>query len=771
MEVDSEPTDLSLPKKRRAEDDSVLIPKKIIARSLSLALPAVPSPQPKPSPQPSDHQINNLLPAHQQKPLSKSVFLESLLSSPKKCHQTPVVHSSANNVQPLNLGAQVNRNVRSPTVSCSEDKKPFARSSEESQEQPKAKCQKVEDITLKNLLSRKPKLSLKPPRHTVSSEVKPTIKKQELDQFSEATRKEKSRLLELLTSEPASVTTTSLPHDLDPLAQLKTVLSDPNITVPDPLLVPRDRLQELVASPGREIPRLLTVRPELRLPDILAYPSLLQDPDLLVVSLQHLQKILQKTGNSFNEAEAMANSTLGAFLEWQWYQHQQMAAASEIMDSQRKHQERKSAELLANDMDAATTAALNQMLWLSHLEAAAALASRDNNSDFLSMLNAMLPKTLSPPASRQHSFGPGFVSPSPPGVPRSADYKNQLEFQQTLALWQKVMSQPNSPGALSPGNRHLKTNPAANNHVKNLTNNKLSNGEKMNSSSARTSPISPNVHQHRPAGNNGACARSGEFLQVPQPFPYNHHRQQHQPPPAGQNHTPKPPKSEFPPINASTKSAVTCKSLLNLLSNQRRHHGHKLQQEPAEPPHGTLLSALGKPPANAQGNPASSPIPRLLPIPQGGGTPMDLSGSYDAMHSSPVSKLKVKKYLVDPNNKPRLLKAELAPALVSPTGAVRMEDLPLQTAALWHPLFGRAYSSPVASLVLTDSSQLTSDSQHLGIYRSPVASLVLTDSSQLTSDSQHLAIYERSLDSREIAKSELNALRSDSTTRFLNAIL
>nr|CAD7409671.1 unnamed protein product [Timema poppensis] len=44
----------------------------------------------------------------------------------------------------------------------------------------------------------------------------------------------------------------------------------------------------------------------------------------------------------------------------------------------------------------------------------------------------------------------------------------------------------------------------------------------------------------------------------------------------------------------------------------------------------------------------------------------------------------------------------------------------------------------MASLVLTDSSQLTSDSQHLGIYSSPVDSLGLTDSSQLTSDSQHL---------------------------------
>nr|CAD7413429.1 unnamed protein product [Timema poppensis] len=50
------------------------------------------------------------------------------------------------------------------------------------------------------------------------------------------------------------------------------------------------------------------------------------------------------------------------------------------------------------------------------------------------------------------------------------------------------------------------------------------------------------------------------------------------------------------------------------------------------------------------------------------------------------------------------------------------------------------YSSPVASLVLTDCSQLTSDSKHLGTYSSPVASLVLTDSSRLTSDSQYLGV-------------------------------
>nr|CAD7265567.1 unnamed protein product [Timema shepardi] len=52
-------------------------------------------------------------------------------------------------------------------------------------------------------------------------------------------------------------------------------------------------------------------------------------------------------------------------------------------------------------------------------------------------------------------------------------------------------------------------------------------------------------------------------------------------------------------------------------------------------------------------------------------------------------------------------------------------------------LSDHSYSSPVASLVLTDGSQLTSDTQHSGIYSSLMASLVLTDGSQLTSDTQH----------------------------------
>nr|CAD7196823.1 unnamed protein product [Timema douglasi] len=68
----------------------------------------------------------------------------------------------------------------------------------------------------------------------------------------------------------------------------------------------------------------------------------------------------------------------------------------------------------------------------------------------------------------------------------------------------------------------------------------------------------------------------------------------------------------------------------------------------------------------------------------------------------------------------------------------------------------------IASLVLTDSSQLTSDSQHLDIYSSPMASLVLTDSSQLTSDSQHLGIYSSPVASLVLTDGDSSQPTSDS---------
>lgn len=78
----------------------------------------------------------------------------------------------------------------------------------------------------------------------------------------------------------------------DPASELRELLRVSGRLIPDPLLVPRDFLPALAAAPAVEIPRLLKSRPELRLPQALTRPELLRDPDLLVISLAHLQHVL-----------------------------------------------------------------------------------------------------------------------------------------------------------------------------------------------------------------------------------------------------------------------------------------------------------------------------------------------------------------------------------------------------------------------------------------------------------------------------------------------
>lgn len=67
-------------------------------------------------------------------------------------------------------------------------------------------------------------------------------------------------------------------NDPDPLTQLRLLMNNPEWKIPDPILVPKNRLNAVLASPAREIPLLLTTRPDLRLPEAFAFPSILQDP-------------------------------------------------------------------------------------------------------------------------------------------------------------------------------------------------------------------------------------------------------------------------------------------------------------------------------------------------------------------------------------------------------------------------------------------------------------------------------------------------------------
>ena len=80
----------------------------------------------------------------------------------------------------------------------------------------------------------------------------------------------------------------------DAAKQLRDLVKGAGDVIPDPLLVPRDRLPALAAAPALEIPKLLASRPELRLPEALTRPDLLRDPDLLVISLAHLQHVLDQ---------------------------------------------------------------------------------------------------------------------------------------------------------------------------------------------------------------------------------------------------------------------------------------------------------------------------------------------------------------------------------------------------------------------------------------------------------------------------------------------
>lgn len=86
---------------------------------------------------------------------------------------------------------------------------------------------------------------------------------------------------------------TLIDKDPDPLTQLQLLIRNTQWKVPDPILVPKDRLRAVLASPAREIPLLITTRPELRLPEAFAYPEIIQNPNILVISMAQLEAILK----------------------------------------------------------------------------------------------------------------------------------------------------------------------------------------------------------------------------------------------------------------------------------------------------------------------------------------------------------------------------------------------------------------------------------------------------------------------------------------------
>ncbi|CAH1404734.1 unnamed protein product [Nezara viridula] len=190
-------------------------------------------------------------------------------------------------------------------------------------------------------------------------------------------KKEDSKLMELLQTEERPPS--------NALDQLKEVLSDPDLSVPDPLLVPRGRLPALIANPAKEIPRLLAQKREIKYPKI--------DADLMVVSLSHLQSILQRSGGEEDLKP---------------YQQQMVNFSPE--------------------MDPAT---LNQMLWLPYLSQ----LEMKQNQELMTMLypHYMYPQQYTPPPARYPYARPPWPraetsKPNPPIPSQTEQPKQKLRL-------------------------------------------------------------------------------------------------------------------------------------------------------------------------------------------------------------------------------------------------------------------------------------------------------------------------------------------------------
>lgn len=338
-----------------------------------------------------EKQFQEAQPAHQQPPRSsaKSAFLESLLSRKVTMEVKPAPEraspASGGDAGAIDLGTRAAA-AGSPTVSCSSDEKAQ---------------RERDDLTLRALLAggshqQQPMAAAPAPQHhhPPPPVAPPTLPAAAAEQSG------RSRLLELLTSE-------------EPAAQLRRLQRDHG-DLPDPLLVPRERLPALLAAPAAEAPRLLASRPDLRLPAALSSPALVRDPDLLVVPLRQLHAALQHAKDAASAPAVPDFAPLAAFADWQ--QRQQQVAAAE-----------------------AASASLAQFLWLPYLtqlEAASALCG--NNAEFLAALNAVFP-----PAG--FAGGAAAVPPPPPyllspTVPATVDYKAQLEAL-AASLWQQQQQQ------------------------------------------------------------------------------------------------------------------------------------------------------------------------------------------------------------------------------------------------------------------------------------------------------------------------------------------
>ncbi|XP_050514953.1 uncharacterized protein LOC126890146 [Diabrotica virgifera virgifera] len=611
---------------------------------------------------------------------TKSIFLESLLTNTtKKLALNSEVTITAQ-MEPLDLGKC--RKSASPTITCSEEI-----NSSLSQLEPPAKKIKSVDITLKNLLD-------------AECQNTNTEKKNAEKNMSTETPK----LLELLQTE----------SEVEPLIQLKQLLSDPTIDVPDPILVPKERFSQILLHPGSEIPKLLKERPELRLPQALAYPHIMQDPNMLVINIHHLESILcnknslQKGNKPSSEVKAQDKQEKQSDkASTETSQATSAATKKKPNESTSKLSAEAQTKIfneLANDINAATQAAFNQMSWFPYMNQFEAM-TLPNNPEFMKMLNSLhLPFYLNqmnqmpemfanvrPPASM------GFPMPPPP-----MNYANPME----INMWQEAMLRA----------QLLKNRPVDNaNNEQNMFANYF---EKMNATNTQSSRASSsnNCMNPRAQNFNKPQSYSNQYYKNDQTSfhsPYSNHNYQakssHQ---INQKHATNQKLQSSMPAKSSTNfpHQMNHQNFANLYSQMTDMEKHQYMQNlnnvtaQQDQFHQNFqnfmrkdhVSQKQKMPSKSLSNSHQKSLAhqeaphhreKSHPVVNDGtkphtNQPIDLSGSMTG------AKLKVKQHLIDPTNTPKLLKQhDDVPEVGSTTASI--EEMQDAHKHLWHPLFGK----------------------------------------------------------------------------------
>lgn len=348
---------------------------------------AMQSPQPSGIPANSSPEVFN---TSTNKTCTPAEFFDALYrsTSPKMFNSEVTIQQCV----PLNLGKH-NTNSASPTVSSCSDE---IRNANKNTGEPHEKRSKRESRDLGKRYSQINKCGESNP--------------------AEATQKKKLSEIE----------------QLPPLKQLELLKSNKNFNLPECILVPRDRLNNILAAPGKEITALLMERPQLNMAEILQDPNFNGDSELMVISLEQLKQLIIYNDHSQtkpptersrrpSEAENARDSSI-------WPDRQQQA------ESNPHSRPIPSMGHLADDIEAASSAAAYQMNYqfyhMSNLEAVAARAE--------------ILKTLGSAGYAGPSYTAG-VSPMYhlaryAGVPTSSHAPLTPEGRLQLAMWQEAIA-------------------------------------------------------------------------------------------------------------------------------------------------------------------------------------------------------------------------------------------------------------------------------------------------------------------------------------------